>query len=74
MQTNVATPTKPTILEIWDLQEGCHSNTRQDEDRIRIYGERKYYGVSDTLPPLMGVGFGTGGATTLARVKGSTPP
>lgn len=45
MQTNVATPTKPTILEVWDLQEGCHSNTLQDEDRIRIYGERKYYGV-----------------------------
>ena len=31
-------------------------------------------GSSDTLPPLKGVGFGALGATTLARVKGSTPP
>jgi hypothetical protein len=48
MQTNVATPTKPTILEAWDLQEECHSNTLQNNDRIQIYGDSKYCVVCKT--------------------------
>jgi len=43
MQTNVATPTKPTLITAWDLKEGCYSNTLQHDDVIRIIGERKYY-------------------------------
>jgi len=42
MQTNVATPTRQTNLEVWSLHEGCYSITFQDKDRMRIYGERKY--------------------------------
>jgi hypothetical protein len=45
MQTNVATPSKPTIITTWDLQEGCHSNTLLQDDTLRIYAERKYYVV-----------------------------
>ena len=29
---------------------------------------------ADTLPPSIGAEFGAVGATTLARVKGATPP
>ncbi len=45
MQTNVATPTKTTLITAWDLKEGCYSNTLQHDDVIRIIGERKYYAV-----------------------------
>jgi hypothetical protein len=45
MQTNVATPSKPTIITAWDLQAGCHSNTLLQDDLLRIYAERKYYVV-----------------------------
>jgi hypothetical protein len=45
MQTNVATPSKPTIITTWDLQEGCYSNTHLEDEVLRIYAERKYYAV-----------------------------